>query len=442
MPAIFENLPHRVGDYTLLNLLGTQHDRDFYEAKQNHVDRVVIVEIIDAKKTKITHAHFVESARARVSEYIPNVMPVYEAVQLKDYWLVCQERPTGSSLAELAEREEQLDVLTVCRLIEQVCELYRYCNANRIKTTKLTANTIYQIGEHEFRFLSPARSHVGTEASRAEKMTQLADVIIPILPVNVAGQNRLYTLISWLQQGFEGQLLNWGAIGSTASLIIEQLHPDLAVEMAPTRNNELLLNQRNRLFYQGYSFMIFLMLIFGGTIAGIGEWVKPATVDTAHFEELVINMKPIAAQIHPVQVDEYHDFLLKLERMSTAELERLHKGIPVESFDHTPDNWGEQILQIHDKKTCTNPVHSVSYWDAIVYARFNRAYIPTASQLQFIKAVTDKNDFAEWSRDTQELPLYEKSYILINSDGSIERESDPYNTNELTSFRIIKSTKR
>ncbi len=443
MPAIITALPQQVGDYTLIRLLGTQHDRSFYEAQQIHVERIVIVELINARTTSITREHFVESARARVSEQIPGVVPVYEAVQLTDYWLVCQEQPKGSSLAELAAEGEKLSPLATCRLLEQVCDLYRYCNAHHIRTNFLTADSVYQLDEEKFCFLSPARSMGEAEVSRALKMAELAEIIIPVLPTdNAAGQNRIYTLISWLQDGYDGQLLNWGTIGSTASLIIEQLHPELSNGMAETRDNERLLKGNRRNKWALFAYVAALALLFGAILCLMVQAAKPEKVDPEHFEEMIINTKSYAAAIHPVSVQDYHNFLNRLERLSEADLERLHKGIPEESRKHKPSNWGEQIKQLENKKTCINPVHSVSYWDAIVYARLNRVLLPTAAQLQFIKKQTDQNDFDEWSRDTQDLPLYPKSYVRINADGSIERESDPLNTSAKTSFRIIKTTKR
>lgn len=437
MPAIFTDLPKQIGDYTLLTLLGTQDDRDFYEAQQNHVGRIVIVEIIDAKKTTITPEYFIASTRARVSEQIPGAVPVFEAVQLKDYWLVAQERPKGKSLAMMAAQEEQLDALSTCRLLEQVCELYRYCNSHNINTTFLTANTVYRISDNQFSFLSPARAIGNEEISRADKMAELAELIIPVLPVNVAGQNRIYTLISWLQQGYEGQMLNWATIGSTASLIIEQLHPELAAEMASTYNNEQLLKQGKK--NQWFSYF---SILFGGIIALMSQLAKPATVDSPNFEEFIINERSIAALSCPVSVQEYRQFLNKLGSMSQSELDRLHKGLPSTNRDHKPNNWGQQLQLLKNKNTCTSPVHSVSYWDAIVYARLNRVQIPSAGQLQFIKAQTDVNDFAEWSSDTQDLPLYNKCFILVNADGSINREEDPLNSSTKTTFRIIKTNKR
>ncbi|MFI3242854.1 MAG: SUMF1/EgtB/PvdO family nonheme iron enzyme [Akkermansia sp.] len=443
MPATINELPQQVGDYTLLSLLGSQHDRSFYEAQQIHVGRIVIVELINAKTTNISREHFVESARVRVAEQIPGVMPVYEAVELDDYWLVCQERPKGKSLAELASANERLTPFAVCRLLEQVCELYHYCNAQRIRSNCLTANTVYQLSEEQFCFLSPARSLGEEEVSRSIKMAELAELIIPVLPNNNAeGQNRVYTLISWLQDGYDGQLLNWGTIGSTASLIIEQLHPELVKDLAETQDNEGLLQGRRHRGRQLPVCVGLLALLFGALLASIVQWIQPNKLDPNHYEELIINEKQLATMIHPISVLDYQRFLSRIERMSPSDLERLHKGIPEDSRKHKPTNWGEQMEQLHDKKTCTKPVHSVSYWDAIVYARLNRASIPTAAQLQFIKQETDKNDLAEWSRDTQDLPLYQKSYILINADGSIERESDPHNTSAKTSFRIIKTPKR
>ncbi len=443
MNAIIDDLPQQIGDYTLLSYLGSQQDRSFYEAQQIHVERIVIVELIDANSTNITAERFVESARARVSEQMPGVMPVLEAIQLKDYWLVCQECPKGKSLAEMSNNGERLSPLATCRLLEQVCDLYRYCNAHNIRTSYLTADTVYQLSEEEFSFLSPACLIDSEEASRAIKMAELAEIIIPVLPAdNAAGQNRIYTLISWLQEGYDGQLLNWGTIGATASLIIEQLHPELSVGMTATRDNERLLQGNRKMRLGRIAATLFFALLFGGIIASLAQISQPSKLDSNHYQEFIINTKACAASIHPVTVQDYQYFLNRLERLSSSDLERLHKGVPSENQKHKPTNWGEQIQQLEDKKTCTNPVHSVSYWDAIVYARFNRVLIPTAAQLQFIKKETDNNDFSEWSRDTQELPLYQKSYVLVNADGSIERESDPNNTSAKTSFRIIKTPKR
>lgn len=443
MPAIFTELPQQVGDYTLHTLLGTQYDRDFYAAHQNHVEREVIVEIIDAATTSISSEYFVEATRARVSALIPKVMPVYEASQVGNYWLVSQERPkVGRPLTELIAQRESLSILSLCRLLEQVCNLYLYCLAHKIHTTVLTANSIYMIEEDQFCFLSPVRAPIGDKVSRATKMAYLADAIIPLIPHDVPGRTRFRTVVSWLQVGFEGQILTWGSIASTASLIIEQLYPELAIDLISESNRELLHRHRSKRFYQSHFFAGAIALAFGVTLALVSALVEPKSYDSEEFSEFVINEKTIIVQSRPVSVQEYRQFLIKLSRMSETELAKLHKGTPLTNYNHKPSNWSKQIQALQDKDASPSPVHSVSYWDALIYAKVNKAQIPTTAQLQHIKQETDNNQFAEWTKDSQDLPLYQKSYIIINAEGDIERITDPKQCSPNTTFRIIKSIKR
>ena len=80
MPPIFTSLPANLGVYTLTKRLGSHetHERDI--AKQSHVDRAVILEVLrDGLPQEVLDA-FLRNARARAAESLPHVGQVLESM--------------------------------------------------------------------------------------------------------------------------------------------------------------------------------------------------------------------------------------------------------------------------------------------------------------------------------------------------------------------------
>ncbi len=231
MTATYDSLPHSVENYTFTKLLGVHEHHELYIAVQNDVEREVVIELYrpSSEEDATTFSSFLNSVKMRAHSNLPRTMQVYETVQTPQHCFVAYQLPQGVALSELAEKQKELSVLSICRVIEQYATLYREADEQLIPTRSLNADMIFMESEESFYFLSPlcAQCDVKERSLKdAEEMNSLADALQPILPHDVEGSSRTFTLVSWLKEGYDGTYLSWESIQATAIDLIEQVLPN------------------------------------------------------------------------------------------------------------------------------------------------------------------------------------------------------------------------
>ncbi len=204
---------------------------ELYRAQQDEVEREVVVELLreTSDASSASAQSFRNSVKARAHINLPRMMQVYESMQTGTHNFVAYQLPQGVALSELAKQQQTLSVLSICRIIEQCAALYQECEKNELHTRVLTSDMIYMESEESFYFISPlcASCHASEVTSSAiPSMQALAEALIPLLPDQVEGASRTITLVSWLQEGYQGEFLDWQSIRATALDLIEQVLPN------------------------------------------------------------------------------------------------------------------------------------------------------------------------------------------------------------------------
>lgn len=380
MPAIFPELPHTLGVYTLVRLLETRPDGDLYEATQSHVERAVVVEVIRPGATRAEEARFLESARMRVAaDVLPNVGQVYESLKADGLWFLTQELPKGTSLAQLAENGQRLSVRAVCRIIEETARIYGLCLQAGLSTRSLSAASIFLDEAETPRFLSPVTAAQEESPVDAADMAALADALRPVRPKGVPGENRVLTLLQWLREGYEGQQLDWNTHAASARTVLEQLGQDKEAENEDAPSDATLKRRgrkARRKVLQAAGYGAALVAIFTAC-ASLGLLfspmqrleVRPAVHNGSVFCNDQGRTVVLAARC--VSRAEYGRFLDAWKAMSAEERRRTDI---VACTDHIPLGW--------DDTRDAAPVTGVSYADALAYARFAGTELPTAEQVQ------------------------------------------------------------
>ena len=442
MNPIFPELPHPLGVYTLVRLLESRENGDLYEATQSHVERAVVVEVMRPGATPEEEARFIDSARMRVvADSLPGVSQVLESLKADDLWFMTQEKPLGKSLAEIAEAKEQLSVRDICRIIEATATMYDLCIRAGLATIPLSPASIYLDAEGTPHFLSPVSSGSANPATQPEEQRALAAALLPVHPEGVPGQNRVLTLISWLRHGYEGQMVEWSAIAASAHVVQEQLGVDHEEEeeegpsdAAQQRHRR---KQRKKLLKMAGYGLLLVGLVLGGI--GLGCIIPYKRTDSnpvRHHHQVFVQHRRHALGIAdaPVTGADYGRFLSAWESMNAETRERISPGRTSDD-EHRPSDWENQSP---DK-----PVTGVSYEDAMAYARYTGAELPTAAQLQAVLSVAPGKNLQEWVRSEQgNLPASlkgESSAVLISQN----EPNEPHLTNNRrfraanTTFRII-----
>lgn len=426
MTPIFPDLPRKLGVYTLTRLIELRQNTALYEARQTHVDRAVVLEVLTPGATQEEEMAFLAQARLRVaSSELPHVANVFESLRAEGLWFLTQELPLGRSLEEIGNCGEQLSVVHICRIILAAAEMYDLCNQVELQAMPLSPASIFIENNGTVHFLSPLIE--GSTCPVEDQMQAMAAALTPVFPQHkMPGLGRAATLLQWMQYGYEGQFLPWHTLGEAASTIFKQLDDDKRRAIESTLSYKL---THNRVFINLRSFTrrwavylvaycVIIVLLTGlGSFFGMANPVRTAAGSKEAFLCQQGDVKELVLR-QPVSVGEYEAFLRFFESADEDTRLRLTEDVPEDEYSSIPQNWDQQ----QKEKKPGDPVTGISYWQALVYARHAGGSVPTANQLQAIRTAGIPLLELEWSR-TEDVPqareVYgEYVYLLINSAGA------------------------
>ncbi len=440
MSAIFPQLPVTLGTYRLTRLLGSHEDKDLYIAEQSHVDRLVLLEVMRPSRDADKQQRFLDDARARVSTSLPHVAQVLESTQTKGYWHITHELPKGRNLATLIAEGGSLSPEQACRLIRNIAELYNACKSAGYVAENLSTDSIFVSRSGKPTFLSPITGTAAEESDDASgQMQAIVESILPALTEKGPGRTRLITLLTWMRDGFEGQSLDWAAIASTASQIIEQLESaTLKVAPPPTYDSSQVArkgrkaqkNRRRRIIIATIVLACVLGMGAAGILFGPDKDAYRSPLEEG-FVYCDINGEAMSLHARPVSIGEYRKFLEALNSMSSPKIARINSGLPPEACQHEPDDWSNIISAATHKTewngrklSLSSPITNVSYWDALSYARYAGGYLPRAAALQAALALPELPDsgIEEWTEsESKAFGPYSAGYLVLPPGGGSPR---------------------
>ncbi len=424
-PPLFPTLPVVLGDYTLIQLLGSHEYSDCYLARQSHVERRVVLEIRHPQPCSTEEAtdDFLALARARGAAKLPHTAAVLEsATSPEGYTYICHEAPEGTPLSARAAWEQRLTPQQVCSLVSTAGKLYEACAQAGLAAAPLTADMVFLDNAGSVSFLSPVLTGSPTEGDGESQLRGLAAAILPVQPLNVPGQGRISTLLSWMQEGYEGDSLDWPAIINTAELIAEQLKPDTILQVSQPQRYDKEREQRagkRRRRQQKRSSLLLGMAVLAVLAMGMGGFflapdsVPPVSALRGGYVHCKEDGKLIKVAAHPVSIADYREFLSTYPTLEAARRGSITQDIPPSESDPTPAEWEAQLRSA----TQEAPVTNVSYWQALMYARYHRATLPSAAQLTAARAEAGHPGLEEWTHD--EAPAaapYTKSRLVLPAE--------------------------
>lgn len=458
MSPIFPHLPVDLGIYTLTKLLGSHETYDRYIARQSHVERAVVIEVLRPDCSKETLDAFLSSARVRVAARLPYVSQVLETMVSGNIWYITSECPEGVPLSRLKTAKKRLSAPKACTILQRVGVLYDYCARKKLTAEALTADAIFLTKEGKVTFLSPLVAGAPSPELHGRQLDALADVLRDVSPMGEAGQTRIATLLEWLGQEFDGQRMEWQAVSSTAEFIRESISPLLTKEKLYARPAETpyarkrRLRHRRRLMLQyGLLAVVCLLCMVGISMSGllISPLIPAESVPAVQGRYVRCRARAgeILVMRSPVSIREYRKFLEAYDGMSAGERNAVNKGLPSTEPDHTPAEWSQQLRAAGgDTKwrglglTMQSPVRGISYWDALAYANYRHAFLPTTDMLYTARLATDSNTVAEWTGTLYDgNVIYSRSHVILPGKNGTSPvfEADPAKRDVTRSFRLF-----
>lgn len=428
----FENLPTRLGVYTLTELLGRHSITELYLATQSHVERGVVVQVLRPGSDKHTVDFFLQMGRAKSAAELPHVSHVLESMMSGNIWFLTHEQPEGTSLVQMARAGKHLSTAQACKIIAAASELYAAAQDKNVCMGFLRADSIFVHGE-EVRFLSPALPGESSPEQLPEQMKALANALEAVLPQNEAGQTRVATLVNWIRDGYEGSYLDWVSTGATASGILEQTAPLLTREEVSGFSSRTVAlrvehkRARRKLHRTIRRCIVAALCVLAA--GGLGICLAPGSAESLPMVEggyvyCAAGKKAVRVAARPVSIREYGIFLRDYSDpgLGVTRRNNINRGIPAEFAAHTPAGWQEQLMAVDngsrwqgEKITADSPVRGVSYWDALAYANYAGAQLPDAPLLEAVWALAEPNGLAEeWTTTTTEADcVYEAGRIVL-----------------------------
>lgn len=457
---IFQQFPHQLNDYTLLRLIESRPSTDLYLARQEHVSRTVILEVLRPDADDTSRADFLETAQQRAKINILHVPRVLEAHSEENVWYMAQELPAGTSLMEWLADGKNLTPLHAAKLLQAAAEMYENCNAAGKNTRALSWGDIFIDENGGAAFLSPIITGAPSSEDKTRHMQQLAQCIIPVRPTEGDACDKIEAMLQWLQFGYNGQQLDWVNISATAELVVNELS---ALELTSKTEEEVVVEvsrQRRQNRHIRRKILRHAAIILGSLFIILSIGSLGFVVAKQHTEELspigtefILCKTPngiVKAMRHPVSIEEYNRFLREWETMSPMERGILNEGMPSHISHHIPHDWNNIFIAASLRKeyqgmqlTPESPATNISYWNALAYARYKGGALPNMALLQAIHAELNENGVDEWVTDSNtgdSLAIYPSGCPFILDRSSISRPL-PVNNRTWVSprlgFRII-----
>lgn len=431
MTPIFPELPHPLGVYSLTRLLEQREYTELYEARQTHVDRAVVLEVLRPGVPHVAEVAFLAQARHRVATAgVPHVAAVFESLRAEGLWFLTQEHPQGCSLADLAKKGGELSVPEICRVISAAGRMYETYTQSGHHAMPMASSSIYVETGGEVHFLSPLVE--GGSNDPQQQMGALATALWTVCPQKKApGIGRATTLLQWLQEGIDGTFLSWSDVAQTADTIIEQLESNAQPENEKTvitrmreRINRHPGIQRLQAFLSQWgghlaaSVAIIAVLSSIGTQLGMkAPEVASACDDFAmHCQQDGVYERVL---LTPVSVQQYAEFIQAFYTLPEKKQKELLQEMAGWELALEPSDWDTQLKQAD----LQSPVTGVNYWQALLCARHAGGTLPTATQLQMLRTTNSLAVTLEWSRSAEESPLpgiYNgTAYLLVDKQGKV-----------------------
>jgi len=415
MTPIFPDLPADLGVYTLTRLLGSHETFDRYFARQNHVERSVVIDVLRPDSPQEILDAFLRTARVRVAVSAPHVSQVLETMISGNVWYITCECPEGLPLSQLREEGRRLSTIQTCTVIQRVGEFYDYCARKKLAAGVLTPDSIFISAKGNVSLLSSIAAGSPPPGLHALQLDALADSLQDIRPEGEAGQTRVATLLSWLGLEFDGQRMEWQAVVSTAAYIAESVAPSSSEGKTRSLTVETPYARKRHLRYHFRNILKCVLIVSGcllcaGTVSMLGfaiaALLPPRTLPAVHgdYVHCRADETEVSVMSAPVSIGKYGEFLKAYAKMPDEQRNEVNKGIPGTDTDHTPAEWEQQFRAAAEntlwhRRTLTtdSPVCGVSYWDAVAYANYCGASLPSADVLYTVRKATAPPPCEEWT---------------------------------------------
>ncbi len=388
--------PARLGEYLLKECLSESETSRRWIADQESVRRTVLIEELKPGAPERTEA-FLANVRAKAAVDHPSIGTVFEAVSTGDVCYCALEVLPGASLADRLRAGEPIKPSKLAYYLRRVAEANLYHEA-RGHSTELFGPEAVHIDD-----AGVVRMENLVVAGERDPRQSVRDVVnfgtrLPSLVADgLPGATRVLTLLGWMRGEQQGEPLTWQSVHGYCEQIEQQL-----AELVPAMTPMTAAVVRPKKFpvwavvggALGVVAVAAVLLANGRKPRSAPKGDLPGAVTIEAGEHPTPDggkgaLKAFRIAAHEVTIGEYRDFLEALEMHAKNGRSKMydHDKQPPEKGDHAPNDWPSLIDAALVRGTwqgrevsLDSPVVGVDWWDAVAYAEWKKARLPTQEE--------------------------------------------------------------
>lgn len=389
----------RLGDYRLKELLAKNATAATWLAEQVSVGRTVILdELLDLSEK--SRELFLIDTRARAAVDHPFIASVYEAVDDPEFCIRASERLTGVTLQAMLDAKATIEPMQMARILRCVAEANIHHEINGRSTLPIRPRYVHTVvGGDVTRMVNLATAGQRSAHESPRDVEILGKNLEPLVPEGRPGSTRMLTILAWMRGKERPAPLQWQEIIELCDQVDHQLSSPYSLAQEDSSEKEAQSSKRAILLLGGFALAAMLAIIFFAWLmrperpAPIGPArLPPVLIPTGEYPTLEGDMIAIEAFLidaRETTIGEYREFLETLEVLAADNRQRVfdHPGQPAEKTNHEPDDWAALLEAAKSRGTwkgrvvsLNSPVPGVDWWDAMAYANWRKARLPTQEE--------------------------------------------------------------
>ena len=393
--------PHeerRLGDYLLIERLVETPLITTWLAEQVSVGRRVLVDELDPQRASRSAA-FLADIRAKAAVDHPHVGTVYEAVIERDLCFYAHEFLPGATFEDRRLAEETFLPADLAYLLRRIAEANLYHESHGFATSHLTLDSIHLDDQNVIRLKNLVIAGARTPDQSLRDIKRLGESLRALVAADQPGTTRILSVLSWMRGEGVLEPIGWQDVRGFCEQIEEQLTGPLSNISPPYAKGEI--GRRKPILLiacitgAALAAIIFIAVKTKPPVAAapariplpapvlIPEATYPTPDDT---QEL---LRAFRISAHETTIAEYAEFLDALAILAQSGREHLFdpSGQPPEKAGHEPDDWASLLAAAkasgtwnNQRVTLDSPVVGVDWWDAMTYAEWKQARLPTQEE--------------------------------------------------------------
>ena len=385
-----------LGDYRMFENIDSDGRTAVWLAEQVSIGRNVLVEeLLDP--TPDNREEFLAETRARAAVDHPFIASVYEAVDASDFCFRATECLTGPSLQAMADAGTRLEPVHLTRALRSLAEANLHHETHGRATQPLTLHHIHLDGKNVTRIANLATTGLRHDDESARDVARLGHDMVPLVATNRPGTTRMHTVLAWMRGKDRPAPLQWQEIINLCNQIETQLAAPIGPPPGARRASH---GTRNTLLVLGVFMVVALaaIMLFAVILRPAGPTIEvierppPVLIPAGDHPTPDGGSAPHQAFLidaRETTIAEYREFLEILAVLSADGRHRAfdHPSQPAEKSGHQPDDWPALLAAARARGewnghpvSLNSPVPGVDWWDAMAYANWRKARLPTLAE--------------------------------------------------------------